>query len=54
MDSPIPRLEDVVYKATYFSRHDFWAWVEGASFSIGPYTGLGEGGACGAEGNGGV
>ena len=43
MDSPVPKLEDVVYKASHFCRHDFWECVEGASFSIAPYTGLGEG-----------
>ena len=43
MDSPIPRLEDVEYRATHFARNDFWAWVHGATFSLGPYTGLGEG-----------
>ena len=43
MDSPIPKHEDVVYRASHFCRHDFWEFVDGACFSIAPYTGLGEG-----------
>ena len=43
MDSPIPKHEDVVYRASHFCRHDFWEFVDGARFSIAPYTGLGEG-----------